>query len=297
MSATTPPESAFVPAPVFSPTVSAASPTPTDLRHRVPAQSLIVELAKRRAAAAPPLGMSRANRRPPITDEERPWFVGALGERHVASVLAGLGPEFRVLHSVPVGKGDSDIDHVVVGPSGVFTINTKHHPGKKVWVGGRGMLIAGHKVPHLRNAGYEARRAEKLLSSATGLTVPVTGIVVVVGASQLTIRRAPEADGVRLLVVHDTQLLKALQTRPEFSPEQVQRIADAASVASTWHKSPVNDGDVSALVLAFDELTGEVARQDKTVRRRKLLWALAAMLLPVAAVYTGLSVLTAMLTR
>ena len=54
-------------------------------------------------------------------------------------MLAQLGPEWTVLHSVPVGRGKSDIDHIAIGPPGVFTINTKFSPGKDVWVAGRGM--------------------------------------------------------------------------------------------------------------------------------------------------------------
>ncbi|MBG6212216.1 hypothetical protein RCH23_000129 [Cryobacterium sp. CAN_C3] len=45
-------------------------------------------------------------------------------------MLSKLGPEWTVLHAVPVGSGSSDIDHVVIGPAGVFTINTKNHTGK-----------------------------------------------------------------------------------------------------------------------------------------------------------------------
>ena len=73
----------------------------------------------------------------------------------------------------PVGKGDSDIDHVVIGPGGVFTINTKNHSGQKVWVAGRIFLVNGQKQPHLRNAGHEAQRASRLLSAAAGFRVDV----------------------------------------------------------------------------------------------------------------------------
>jgi hypothetical protein len=35
---------------------------------------------------------------------------------------------------LPVGDRDSDIDHVVIGPVGVFTIDAKNHPQANVWV-------------------------------------------------------------------------------------------------------------------------------------------------------------------
>ncbi|AWB88091.1 nuclease-related domain-containing protein [Mycetocola zhujimingii] len=270
--------------------VGPAASTP-DLRHRAPAQSLILELAERRATAATTGPPKRGRKRPPITEDERSWFLGALGERKVAALLSALGPEFTVLHSVPVGKGDSDIDHVVIGPSGVFTINTKNHTGKKVWVGGRAMLINGHKVPHIRNAAFEARRAGKLLSAASGLTVPVTAVIVVVNVASLTIRHEPEADGVRLLVIRDSQLLGAVATRPEFSAAQVQQIVDAAIQPKTWHKSPVDDGDMSEHLAAFDGLVEDFTRREKSLSRRKLLWRLAAAFMPFVAIYAGLNLL------
>ncbi len=41
-----------------------------------------------------------------------------------------------MIHSVVISRGGGDIDHVVVGTPGVFTLNTKHHPEKTVWVSG-----------------------------------------------------------------------------------------------------------------------------------------------------------------
>ena len=53
---------------------------------------------------------------------------GAVGEEHVGAILDGLaGAGWRVIHDVQFGP--SNVDHVVVGPGGVFTIETKSHPG------------------------------------------------------------------------------------------------------------------------------------------------------------------------
>src|SRR4051812_26505092 len=60
--------------------------------------------------------------------EARPWEVGGRGEQLVGAELDRLPTGWRTLHAVPVGDRGSDIDHVVLGPGGVFTINAKHHP-------------------------------------------------------------------------------------------------------------------------------------------------------------------------
>ena len=57
----------------------------------------------------------------PLSPENHPWYKGALGEMAVGRVLERLDPEWKILHAVPVGTGASDIDHVLIGPAGVFT--------------------------------------------------------------------------------------------------------------------------------------------------------------------------------
>ncbi|HEX4305731.1 MAG TPA: nuclease-related domain-containing protein [Solirubrobacterales bacterium] len=56
------------------------------------------------------------------------WARGAAGERKVGAILESLGPDWHALHGVWLGRGD--IDHVLVGPGGTFTIETKSHRGR-----------------------------------------------------------------------------------------------------------------------------------------------------------------------
>ena len=53
---------------------------------------------------------------------------GALAEEHVGGLLDQLPRDrWRVIHDATLGRGN--VDHVVIGPPGVFTIETKSHPG------------------------------------------------------------------------------------------------------------------------------------------------------------------------
>jgi hypothetical protein len=52
---------------------------------------------------------------------------GAAGEEHVGALLAGLREGWEALHDVSLGRGN--VDHIVLGPGGVFTIETKSNPG------------------------------------------------------------------------------------------------------------------------------------------------------------------------
>jgi hypothetical protein len=53
---------------------------------------------------------------------------GASAEEHVGSLLEELDPaEWRVIHDASLGHGN--VDHILIGPAGVFTVETKSHPG------------------------------------------------------------------------------------------------------------------------------------------------------------------------
>jgi Nuclease-related domain len=53
---------------------------------------------------------------------------GAIAEEQVGALLDSLPRErWRVAHDVTLGRGN--VDHIVIGPPGVFTIETKSHPG------------------------------------------------------------------------------------------------------------------------------------------------------------------------
>lgn len=237
-----------------------------DLRYRIPAQSLLELIVDLHAEGG--FEASRDGKRLYPTEKVKSWYNGAIGERRVAAILSSLGPEWTVLHSVPVGRDGSDIDHVLIGPAGVFTLNTKHHRGKSAWVAGNTMMIGGTKVPYIYKATSEARSAAAALSKASGLTVEVAGLIVLVGTSTLTIRERPHPGDVAIGVVEDRDLLYSLSTRRLYSEEQVRRIADAAAQPATWSPLPYSVGNPVAVAAAFDGI--ESAVQAGGIRQGRL---------------------------
>lgn len=169
-----------------------------------------------------------------VHTEERAWRIGADGEEAVAAQLEPLvacEPRWRVLHAVPVGDRGSDVDHVVIGPGGVFTLNAKNHPGAKVWLGGDTVLVAGQRVPHVRNSRHEASRASRLLTAACGTSVPVTGVVVLVGVGALTVKVEP----VDVAVVPVRQLAGWMRLQPAvLSDEAIEDVHTTARRSTTW---------------------------------------------------------------
>src|SRR3982075_2443997 len=53
---------------------------------------------------------------------------GASGEEHVGRLLDELEDSgWEVIHDASLGRGN--VDHILIGPAGVFTVETKSHPG------------------------------------------------------------------------------------------------------------------------------------------------------------------------
>jgi hypothetical protein len=64
-----------------------------------------------------------------LADAEN-WERGAEGEARTAQVLAGLGPGWTVWHDlVWPGRKHANIDHLVIGPTGIFVVDSKHWSG------------------------------------------------------------------------------------------------------------------------------------------------------------------------
>lgn len=145
-------------------------------------------------AAAPPRGfLTRLFGGP---TEDRMWSQGAAGEERVAQRLARLPqPPWTVLHDLPIGAKGANIDHLVIGPGGVYTINTKNLSGR-IWVGGGTFMQNGQRRPYIPAASREAARAGGCLSKAVGFEVSVMGLLVVM-ADEFTVKRQP--DDVRVL--------------------------------------------------------------------------------------------------
>lgn len=72
------------------------------------------------------------------------WRKGAVGEALVAGILEGLPDEFVVVNDV--SKRFGNIDHIVVGPTGVYVLDAKNWRGT-VSAKGDGELLLNGKPP------------------------------------------------------------------------------------------------------------------------------------------------------
>lgn len=169
-----------------------------------------------------------------VHTDERAWRLGAAGEERVASQfdkVAKRDPRWQFIHAIPVGTRGSDIDHLIIGPGGVFTANAKNHPNGKVWVGGDTVMVNGQRQPYVRNSRHEASRASKLLSQACGFHVHVEGLIVLVNAIEWKVKTPP----VDVHVVARREVARWLLRHGEVLDQAARAVIfDAARRSTTW---------------------------------------------------------------
>ena len=251
--------------------------TDSTLRSRDPAFALMRRCLEIQAQKRPRSALARFFGRSPLHPEAVPWFRGALGELRMADQLAGLGAEWTVLHAVPVGATDTDIDHILIGPAGVFTVSSRNHRDEAVWVGGSTFLINGHRTAQIERSRAEARDAATRLSRHLGKLVDVTPLLVLVDPASLTRGKKPTD----VTVLTSGELVPWLQDRPPLlSADERRQVEAIAEKRSTWHAVAVSPDDTQPHVRRFASLRNEVEQASR--RRRGVLLVAGAVLVVFA---------------
>jgi hypothetical protein len=203
----------------------------TDLAQNQPAELVRAQARAAREAAPVRTLLERAFR---VHGEERAWRIGADGEEMVAAQLAALPPEWRVLHGIPVGTRGADIDHLVIGPGGLYSVNTKHHPDASIWVRGDQVKVDGHSQQYVRKARYEAQRVTSTLQNATGIPAVANGLLAMVGARGGWKIVSQPSDGLVHIVARRDLTNWFLRRGPLLDEHQVDQLFEAARRSTTW---------------------------------------------------------------
>jgi hypothetical protein len=159
-----------------------------------------------------------------LSPEASAWQRGAAGERHTARLLAPLERHgWAVLHDLAVPDSRANIDHLVIGPGGVFVIDSKQYRGR-LQLDSSGRLWHGRYplTPAVRAVSFEADQAAQVLADPGVAVVPIMAVhgaqvpwgkVVIDGVPVVPARRLPS-------------LLRQLPA--VLGPERVADLADQA---------------------------------------------------------------------
>jgi nuclease-like protein len=133
---------------------------------------------------------------------------GASAEEHVGSLLSALPqPQWRVIHDASFGHGN--VDHILIGPAGAYTVETKSHPGPI-------------RISRVHGATIRQAQAQrKAVELATGLAVEP----LLVFSRAWVDRPGARRKGVRVLPAR--MLIKHLaKSREKLTPDEVAQASE-----------------------------------------------------------------------
>jgi Nuclease-related domain len=111
------------------------------------------------------------------SEQVKAWRRGAAGERHTARLLERLTRDgFVVFHDLAVPGSPANVDHLVIGPTGVFAIDSKQWIGS-VHQGSDGLVWHNHyRLDRtLETVRWEAQVVGRLLGTLTTALLCVHG--------------------------------------------------------------------------------------------------------------------------
>jgi hypothetical protein len=111
------------------------------------------------------------------SEQARTWQRGAKGERHTARLLDRLTRDgYVVFHDLAMPDSPANVDHLVIGPSGVFVIDSKQWTGS-VHQGADGLVWHNHYPLDrtLETVHWEAQQVSRMLGSRAAALLCVHG--------------------------------------------------------------------------------------------------------------------------
>lgn len=105
--------------------------------------------------------------------------AGLRGQQLLTRILVSLDDRYYLLNNLRLPGWSDDVDHVVVGPNGVFVLETKHHRGRIFWRDGEWLQQKisrnGHLQPErpMRDPVRQLKRNVDYLRGCINSTDPV----------------------------------------------------------------------------------------------------------------------------
>ncbi|MET4783088.1 nuclease-related domain-containing protein [Glaciihabitans sp. UYNi722] len=204
-------------------------------------------------------------------------YRGARAELAVAHSLTSLGDDWTVLHSVSMEPNTPALEHLAIGPPGVFVISTKSHAAQTVWVGELMFMADDIRYPYLPIAEQQNREVAERFD----LRAPVTSCMVVAAPRELTVRR--HARHIEIVTAHGFE--KWLRELPRLLSPQL--VSTLAAEASSWPAA--NAQDSAGELHAFEALRRRIRRSLVT----RLGWIALAIGITCGALYRAVLALMA----
>lgn len=257
------------------------------MKTRIPAYTVMRECMRRQSVAGDRGAAARVFGQSPLSPDVRSWYRGALGELEVVGEFGLLGPDWTVLHAVPLSSSAGEVDHLVIGPGGIYAITTRNLSRQRVLVLGGSLRVNGGATDHIRDARDEAERVAASLRKAIGDIVEVRPVIVIIDPASTSRRPSSVA------VLESSEVSAWLRSQPTVhSVGAVARITAAAENTSTWRDCPLVDEQAETPEPLFSALRSEV----DAARSRSRAWIALALVTALGALGAAAAALPTILS-
>ncbi len=113
-----------------------------------------------------------------ILKNEYSYGIGSIAEDLTVAKLTTLGDHFKLINDISKGKNKENIDHVVIGPTGLFIVETKSNISNPIFYyknGSRQMSDFGYKA--IRQVSRNAAWINKIIKNNLNIKIWAQGLV------------------------------------------------------------------------------------------------------------------------
>ena len=154
------------------------------------------------------------------SNERIRYLEGGRIEALVAMYLRLLPGSYHVFHNVPCAKG-GDLDHIVLGPTGVFALSTKSYKGHVARLPNGTITLNVQPLDQLEEAQQLALWLATRLKSALGNQVPYVRPVLVLPLAEVSV---PATEN-NVWILNDTNLQEVI------APEKTKKSIGGSRIA------------------------------------------------------------------
>jgi hypothetical protein len=184
--------------------------------------------------------------------------AGLRGQSRIPEILAKLGEDYYLLNNLRLPGRADDVDHMVIGPNGVFALETKNHRGHIFWREGQWyqekVSRQGRPQPEesIRDPSQQLKRNIDYLRSCINRTNP--------GLSQRT-RLWIEGAAVFAHPAVDVDLPKTVRRTLPFPVIEARELPE--HILGHVPRHPHSKGDVRRIVSMFAHLQAPRSRRSR----------------------------------
>jgi len=130
---------------------------------------------------------------------------------------------------------DDRAGFLAIGPGGVYAVTVADHGRARVLIAGDVVQINGKRPAYVAEARRDAKRAGRAMSSAVGLSVPVTPVLAFVGSGVISVHGLPKDC---LVATHKELDRLLIAGGARISPATANKLSAVAQQATTWANAP-----------------------------------------------------------